>query len=405
MKMKDVIVQTGLTDRAVRLYIAQELVRPSGTENYNGRRSFDFSEADVVRLQQIALLRRADFSLSQIRRMLSDASAVMPVLCEHIAQEEAAVQQKTDVLKALRTLPAEDSLTVEKLCAHIRTAASAHAVPEEDMHAKAYAMRERRSYRRFGAGLLILVGVALVLIPVFWRVYYRYWTASDGYMPTVLLLYRGWIWLAGIGGVLLALNRRKSAPSTRKTKASEIFVLLSFPVAFLSLLTALLAYGFLAPFFYSQTDDPRDYGAPDRAVTQHYLSQALPDGLPDAVFPDEIPAAARLSEDAFPQAFPASTRYHYFYIDCIDAQIDMAAQWTLPQADYVKAKSDVPKAAHTVKKGDWTCLYYADTEQTQEHDYTFLIFAYNDSTCTVRYILSYAEKASVCTPYFSQMDW
>ena len=47
MKMKDVISQTDLTDRAVRLYIENGLVTPDLGETNAGRRSLDFSEGDI----------------------------------------------------------------------------------------------------------------------------------------------------------------------------------------------------------------------------------------------------------------------------------------------------------------------------------------------------------------------
>ena len=43
MKMKEVCEKTGLTDRAVRLYIENGLVSPKYNENYMGRRNIDFS--------------------------------------------------------------------------------------------------------------------------------------------------------------------------------------------------------------------------------------------------------------------------------------------------------------------------------------------------------------------------
>ena len=47
MKIKQVIKETGLTDRAIRLYIEKDLVKPEYDENYNGRKSINFSENEV----------------------------------------------------------------------------------------------------------------------------------------------------------------------------------------------------------------------------------------------------------------------------------------------------------------------------------------------------------------------
>ena len=54
MKIKAVCEATGLTDRAVRYYIDEGLIEPDYTENYHGRRNYDFSDEDVRALKRIA---------------------------------------------------------------------------------------------------------------------------------------------------------------------------------------------------------------------------------------------------------------------------------------------------------------------------------------------------------------
>ncbi len=66
MRMKDVLARTGLTDRAVRLYIENGLLSPRQESNYAGRKSIEFSEEDVETLEVIATLRKSGFSLSPI---------------------------------------------------------------------------------------------------------------------------------------------------------------------------------------------------------------------------------------------------------------------------------------------------------------------------------------------------
>ena len=73
MKIKTVSEITGLTSRAIRVYIDEQLIAPKFTENYLGRRAFDFSEQDVAALQSIATLRKYGFSIDEIRNILLDA--------------------------------------------------------------------------------------------------------------------------------------------------------------------------------------------------------------------------------------------------------------------------------------------------------------------------------------------
>lgn len=71
MKMKEVCVQTGLTERAVRFYVQEKLVLPLA-QRRGGRTWLDFSPADVDRLRAIATLRKAGFTLEEIRSMETD---------------------------------------------------------------------------------------------------------------------------------------------------------------------------------------------------------------------------------------------------------------------------------------------------------------------------------------------
>ena len=66
MKIKAVCEATGLTDRAIRYYIEEKLISPAYTENYLGRKTFDFSEWDLQQLNDIAVLRKFGFSIAEI---------------------------------------------------------------------------------------------------------------------------------------------------------------------------------------------------------------------------------------------------------------------------------------------------------------------------------------------------
>ena len=75
MKIKEVCERTGLTDRAVRHYIEEKLIAPEYSENYLGRKTFYFTEADVRTLLDIAVLRRIGFSVPDIRAIENDPNS------------------------------------------------------------------------------------------------------------------------------------------------------------------------------------------------------------------------------------------------------------------------------------------------------------------------------------------
>lgn len=70
MKIKAVSEITGLSDRTIRYYIEQELIFPLYYENYLGRKSFDFSQDNIDELKNIAVLRKFDFSIEEIREII-----------------------------------------------------------------------------------------------------------------------------------------------------------------------------------------------------------------------------------------------------------------------------------------------------------------------------------------------
>ena len=71
LKIKEICEKTGLTDRTVRYYIEEGLISPFYTENYLGRKSFDFSDADLERLKAIATLRSFSFTVEEIKELFS----------------------------------------------------------------------------------------------------------------------------------------------------------------------------------------------------------------------------------------------------------------------------------------------------------------------------------------------
>ena len=92
MKMKEVCTRTGLTERAVRLYIEKGLLSPQKTWRRE-REYLDFSEDDLRRLEQIGLLRRYFFSLDEIDGMLGSPSLIGETIAERqkaLADEAAA---------------------------------------------------------------------------------------------------------------------------------------------------------------------------------------------------------------------------------------------------------------------------------------------------------------------------
>lgn len=112
MTMHEVCARLRLTKKAVRYYVGEGLIAPRRLENGYA----DFSEADCETLERIALLRRLDLPLCEIRVMLAggSAEAALNRLGKQIAREQAALRllsgfsETRDYASLKRALTAEE---------------------------------------------------------------------------------------------------------------------------------------------------------------------------------------------------------------------------------------------------------------------------------------------------------
>ena len=112
MTMHEVCARLGLTKKAVRYYVGEGLIAPRRLENGYA----DFSEADCETLERVALLRRLDLSIGEIRVMLAggSAEAALNRLGKQIAREQAALRllsgfsETRDYASLKRALTAEE---------------------------------------------------------------------------------------------------------------------------------------------------------------------------------------------------------------------------------------------------------------------------------------------------------
>lgn len=75
MKIKDVISQTGIPEKTIRYYESQGLIHPV-TERRGGRTYHEFRSEDVAALNAIVVLRKAQFSIEEIRTMQQDPEKI-----------------------------------------------------------------------------------------------------------------------------------------------------------------------------------------------------------------------------------------------------------------------------------------------------------------------------------------
>ena len=409
MKMKQVIEQTGLTDRAVRLYLEEGLICPQVAENYNGRKSIDFSDADVRRLRQIALLRQAEFSIADIRELLTSPQDVPQIVRGHIEHLSQSAEKYEKLIAVLETVPPED-WTLPVLCDAMQNAARANPVPQEDLQPPFPLENEKKTARfarRYGTVLLCAAVGALLFSMIYWKCSFYYSRYDLSMMLRVWLpMHINWFILAGLCGVLIGMSRDAARFAARR-RSADVLTILTLIVVFFGLTGNAVSVFAMPAWLSSETTNPAYY-----LKTERHVRRCIEDTMEpfDTVFPARIPPEADDSADRKSLrngGFMPTTKYYYAYEDCFDTGFDIAAEGTLPQKAYDEAKAAVPQAKKTVRKGDWTCAYYLQTDEPDTWEnahYAYLIFACNDSTRTVRYIAAYAEQA-LTPPYFYTMGW
>ena len=120
MRRSEVCRETGLTKKAVEYYVQRGLIAPAIGEN--GYR--EFGEAEVGRLKKIALLRKLDLSLEEIRDVLDDGTGeAMQSICvrrelkmqqqgakKRLLEQWSAGCHQSEIEQALKSLEESESI-------------------------------------------------------------------------------------------------------------------------------------------------------------------------------------------------------------------------------------------------------------------------------------------------------
>ena len=133
MKIKDVSLMTGLTKKTIRFYESEGLLAPQKTMQ-NGREFREYSEGDVQRLLDIATLRRARFTVDEIKRMQETPGDTRDIFLEYRNRLHQEQRELRKILTLVDRIP-EETLTSDKsLVSQIETAAKELPLPRVDVH-------------------------------------------------------------------------------------------------------------------------------------------------------------------------------------------------------------------------------------------------------------------------------
>lgn len=438
MKIKDVIERTGLTDRAIRLYIDNGLLNPRIEESYSGRKSIDFTEDDIERLNNIAMLRKAGFSISDVKNMV-DNNGIKDIIEKYIVETETEIGYKTEIVEKLKNISFNEEVTIETICNSLSSTVEKTEIPFEDMNLTAKEI-VKKVLSVISASFLLLFSVAflvMVCAVIFNFRYIRFEPDSFG----VLCVHACWLILIVLSVIILRRSTGKRFIKNSKGKLKGITAsLLVISIIWCMLLTPLSF--FLMIFgtpFYSQTTDIENYMKFDESLEIELDSDYNYCPIYE-VFPRKIPLSAKITSPyPYNPEVPDTTKYYYNYTSCPDGNYgtyDIYAEWVLSDDEYERAKNALPgdicldndifrisqsetnedtkeylisqrKDNNSYKvenKGDWTIIYYKNEEKM---GCTYLIAAYNDKEQKLRYIASSCcpHKSFKNGPYYLILDW
>lgn len=103
MKIKQVCEQTGLTEKAVRLYVQQGLIHPITTTGTQ-KNSYEFTEDHIRELKVIAAFRQAGFGLSDIKLLQEHPEQLPAFLEEKQVLMTSNLENQGNILEALSRL-------------------------------------------------------------------------------------------------------------------------------------------------------------------------------------------------------------------------------------------------------------------------------------------------------------
>ncbi len=280
MKIKEVIEKTNLTDRAVRLYIENGLVSPACNENYAGRKNIEFSESDVKELQNVATLRKAGFSIAEIKLLKMGDVPCRKTVEEFIEKTTQKIESDKAVVEKLEAVVMSEDISIETICKSLNSVTEEKTVPEEDSQVSLIIKFTRIVFLTIGS-LSLVVAILLAIQTYHYEVkgwlHYLYPTYT---FPELLIL------LLPLAPIVLALyfifSYRKITFLCRKKKIIKNVVsvalaaLLVWFTVYESLYMWILSLDDYPGVVISETDNFENYMDFDSEQAEITLAEFLP---------------------------------------------------------------------------------------------------------------------------------
>ena len=398
MKMKDVIEQTDLTDRAIRLYMENGLISPACSENYAGRKNIEFSHEDVEALKNVATLRKAGFSINEIKLLKQGSVPCRKTIEEFIEKTVAKIESDKAVVEKLHAVVTTENLTIETICESLNSATEKKEIPESDIK-----LSLAEKIEKYFFIFVSVVGFLWLALALAVQIFILTSNKMQFIVPKTEF-YIKWttlIYIAFVSVFLLYKYKinKKATPSKKRAVISVILCILLIPVGFASYI-----YNFLSLLdidIRSETHNLKNY-----LVIDDHLEKFTDDI--NEFFPDEL----QITDESDAKYF-----YRYQKVISNDRDLTIYLQRDLDdkelEAEIEKYTNLEPLGSTSVStktiKG-WTLIYYCEKGETPDDfygGYMYKIFAYNKYG-TVRYIMEYnagSPTGLYTVPYHMDLTW
>lgn len=399
MKIKAVCEMTKLSDRTIRYYIEQNLISPTYTENYLGRKNFEFTKENVDELNNIAVLRKFNFTIQEIRDILISPANSRQIVHDVQARARQSVTEGQAMLQALSALDTETAYTVSELSHLLAMPSKNQPLQNETVPQSIPEILRKvlKSIFLFFVTWMPLGSCAVVVVITLMK--YEY--------PKFNFKVIIWMIIALLPSLLmLFLPKIKTDKKTVFKKILLMLCAISIPV------NLFIPKGLVVK---SETADIRNY----RKFDAECLANQ------DRVFQDFFPLQAHYFENVRQangewKAIYLDSKYYYSYWTPWDYTYDVYAEWTLAEQAYYEEVERVRVLFERFKIEN-SCYKYTEAEterytcwilytedppfQKATDNYNYVIFAFDESQYRVRYIYCDSLENGVDQPYYLELEW
>ena len=380
MKIKEMCELTGLTDKTVRFYIDNGLITPECKENHLGRRSFTFSKQNLSELEDIATLRKAGFSVAQIKEIQNEKEKSREIIPQLIALKEKQIEENKLINAALSQLESDRAYSVREIAEVLREPARDVKPLLEDEDWVYLAVKWAKLF------ICVYMSISPIVVYVLGFVFCF---SDSGLGYGWLITPRDWAVtvLAGIAALIPSCIFALSFFVKKVRNVIQFSTLHNGVVFLLLLIMSVTVFNFYLVLVGSAGSDfkAETYSVKDYSSTCFYAEEnLLPDSVPESVLEQAENCGHRYSCSCeYPVRYYFST--HGNFIEGTSNQL--YAEWVLNQESL---KNELARIEDSFGKG--TDYSYGNfTVKVFEYENiggvkNCCAFAYNASTGNVRYI-------------------